>query len=123
MPHPRPTSPHLQVYRLPITALISISHRITGVLLSVGLIGVVWVLWNIANGQVAYQSMQTVLQWGFTRLVYWGFVLALCFHLCHGVRHLVWDMGKSFDTVTLNRYATIELATALALTLIIFWIS
>jgi succinate dehydrogenase / fumarate reductase cytochrome b subunit len=51
-------------------------------------------------------------------LIYWGFIYALFFHLCHGVRHLIWDAGQSFDRNTLNRYALIELGSSFVLTLI-----
>lgn len=116
----RPISPHLQVYRLPLTGIISITHRMTGVILSVGLIFFVYLLYVILAGPVSYLELQSFMQQWLAKLVYWGFIYALFFHLCHGVRHLVWDAGKSFDRETLNRYAFVELAISLLLTLIIF---
>lgn len=116
----RPTSPHLQVYSLPLTGIISITHRITGVMLSAGLILFVYVISALAGGAESYDAMQTVLdQWPF-KLVGWGFIYALFFHLCHGVRHLIWDSGSSFEAETLNRNAMIELAASVALTLMTF---
>lgn len=120
MANNRPTSPHLQIYKLPLTGLISISHRITGVLLSVGLIGVVYVLWAIAGGVASYQGLQDFMRLGLVQVLYWGFVFALFFHLCHGIRHLLWDVGESFERETLTRYAIIELSAACALTVITF---
>lgn len=120
MANNRPTSPHLQIYKLPLTGLISITHRMTGVLLSVGLLAVVYLLWAVADGQTAYQSVQQGLQIGLVRCLYWGFIFALFFHLCHGIRHVLWDIGHSFDRATLNRYACIELAATVGLTLITF---
>ena len=93
-----PLSPHLQVYRLPLTGLISISHRITGVLLSMGLILFVFMLISIAKGPDAYNAMQSLMSLWLAQLVYWGFIYALFFHLCHGVRHLLWDIGETFST-------------------------
>lgn len=116
----RPTSPHLQVYRLPLTGIISISHRITGVMLSAGLILFVYVISALADGEDSYKAMQAVMNLWLLKLVCWGFVYALFFHLCHGVRHLIWDSGNSFELETLNRYAMIELAASLALTLMTF---
>ncbi|MCX7084278.1 MAG: succinate dehydrogenase, cytochrome b556 subunit [Methylococcales bacterium] len=116
----RPISPHLQVYRLPLTGIISITHRMTGVILSVGLIFFVYLLHVILAGPVSYLELQSFMQQWLAKLVYWGFIYALFFHLCHGVRHLVWDAGKSFDRETLNRYALVELTISLLLTLIIF---
>lgn len=114
----RPTSPHLQIYQLPLTGLISISHRITGVLLSVGLVFVVYMLSALAGGEAAYADMQAFMDNWLLTLIYWGFVFALFFHLCHGVRHLLWDAGETFAKETLDTYAKIELGSAAALTLI-----
>ena len=116
----RPTSPHLQVYRLPLTGIISITHRMTGVLLSVGLILFVYILCSVAGGLKTYSVMQTTMNLWQIKVVYWGFIYALYFHLCHGVRHLIWDSGKSFANKSLNCYAIIELFSSLLLTLITF---
>jgi succinate dehydrogenase / fumarate reductase cytochrome b subunit len=113
----RPTSPHLQVYKLPLTGIISITHRMTGVLLSAGLIFFVYIVYAVAGGSNTYTAMQAFMSVWLVRLIYWGFIYALFFHLCHGVRHLCWDAGKSFDRDTLDRYAMIELGASLALTL------
>jgi len=114
----RPTSPHLQVYKLPLTGVISITHRLTGVLLSAGLIFFIYIVTAVAGGEAAYAAMQALMSVWLVRLIYWGFIYALFFHLCHGVRHLIWDAGQSFDSDTLNRYALIELGISLFLTLI-----
>jgi succinate dehydrogenase / fumarate reductase cytochrome b subunit len=114
----RPTSPHLQVYKLPLTGIVSITHRMTGVLLSAGLILFVTIVSSVAGGATTYAAMQELMSGWLVRLIYWGFIYALFFHLCHGVRHLIWDAGQSFDRETLDRYAIIELGSSLALTLI-----
>jgi len=119
----RPLSPHLQVYRLPLTGLISITHRMTGALLAFGLLLFVLLVFSIAAGESAYASMQSLMAHPLSRLAYWGFIYALFFHLCHGVRHLLWDMGRTFERVTLNRYALYELAASAVLTLITFVLS
>ena len=113
----RPVSPHLQVYRLPLTGIISITHRMTGVLLSVGLILFVYIISAVAGGSATYTDMQAYAGYWLVKLIYWGFIYALFFHLCHGVRHLCWDAGKSFERETLNLYAFIELSVSLVLTL------
>jgi succinate dehydrogenase / fumarate reductase cytochrome b subunit len=114
----RPISPHLQIYKLPLTGILSITHRLTGVLLSAGLIFFVYILYAVAGGSNTYAAMQALMSLWSMQLIYWGFIYALFFHLCHGVRHLIWDAGKSFDRDTLNRYAMIELGASLVLTLI-----
>jgi len=116
----RPLSPHLQVYRLPLTGLVSITHRMTGVFLSMGLVLFVYVLFAIAFGEGAYTSMQAFMSFWLFKLVYWGFIYALFFHLVHGIRHLIWDVGKTFDRTTLDKFAVYELAASASLTLITF---
>jgi succinate dehydrogenase / fumarate reductase cytochrome b subunit len=113
----RPISPHLQAYKLPLTGIISITHRMTGVLLSVGLIVIIYMLSAMAGGSDDYAAMQQMMNGWLIKLLYWGFIYALFFHLCHGVRHLIWDAGRSFDRETLNRYALIELVISITLTL------
>lgn len=120
MSHNRPLSPHLQVYRLPLTGLVSITHRMTGVCLSLGLILFTALLTVIACGENAYQTMQSLMHFWLCQLMVWGFIYALYFHLCHGVRHLIWDMGDTFERATLDRYASYELIATASLTLITF---
>jgi succinate dehydrogenase / fumarate reductase cytochrome b subunit len=115
--HPnRPTSPHLQIYQLPLTGLISISHRITGAMLSLGLLLFVVIVSALAGGAADYQAMQNLLGNWLLRLIYFGFIYALFFHLCHGVRHLLWDAGETFELETLDHYAKMELIASLLLT-------
>lgn len=118
--HSRPLSPHLQVYRLPITGLISITHRMTGVFLAFGLMLFVVALAAVALGEHAYAAMQQFMQFWLWQLAFWGFIYALFFHLCHGVRHLLWDMGDTFAKKTFVLYALVELAAAGGLTALTF---
>ena len=115
--HARPTSPHLQIYKLPLTGIISITHRITGVLLSAGLVLVVMLFYTLAQGTDAYQAAQSFLNLWYVKVIYWGFIYALFFHFSHGVRHLVWDVGVGFAADKLHVYALIELGAAFVLTL------
>lgn len=114
----RPTSPHLQIYQLPLTGMMSITHRITGVLLALGLLLFVGMVSAVAAGSDAYQTMQAIMGFWLVRLLYWGFIYALFFHLCHGVRHLLWDAGLGFARETLERYANWELKASLLLTIV-----
>jgi len=74
----------------------------------------------IAGGKSDYQTMQSLLnQWWMLVLV-WGMVYALFFHLCHGIRHLIWDVGSGFDKVLMNYYIILEMFGALAFTALSF---
>ena len=103
----RPLSPHLQVYRPQLTATLSILHRVTGLLLSLGgalLVG--WVL-VLAQGPDHHEHL---LAWAGGGIVKWlvcagfyVFVFSLVYHLLNGIRHLVWDAGYGLDLPTVYR--------------------
>lgn len=116
----RPLSPHLQVYKLPLTGLISITHRITGTVLAIGLLFFVYSFYAIATGAENYADLQSLVNQPLVSLVLILFVYALFFHFCHGIRHLIWDTGATFDKETMNKYAIIELALSVGLTLFAF---
>jgi succinate dehydrogenase / fumarate reductase cytochrome b subunit len=92
----------------------------TGIMLSAGLLLFVCIISALAGGAGSYVAMQSLMNFWLLKLVCWGFIYALFFHLCHGVRHLIWDSGSSFELETLNRYALIELVASLLLTILTF---
>ena len=93
----RPLSPHLQIYKPQITSALSIFHRITGVALSVGSLLMVWWLVAAATSPEAYDGARDFTVSWFGRLAMFGWTAALVFHLCNGLRHLVWDAGYGFE--------------------------
>lgn len=94
---PRPLSPHLQIYRLPLTAITSILHRMTGVSLALGLIIISWGLMALATGPEAFAAFRGVLGSILGRIVLFGWSLAYFYHFCSGLRHLVMDTGHFMD--------------------------
>ncbi|WP_442499562.1 succinate dehydrogenase, cytochrome b556 subunit [Methylobacter sp. sgz302048] len=118
----RPLSPHLQVYKLPLNAVASIVHRITGVILSIGLLLFVGSLLTISVGEDAYVTMQNLMNHALGTLILWLFIYALFFHLCHGVRHLIWDAGSGFEREHMDRNVYIELIASVVLTVAGFFL-
>ncbi|MFN5746382.1 MAG: succinate dehydrogenase, cytochrome b556 subunit [Methylococcaceae bacterium] len=116
----RPLSPHLQVYRLPLTALLSISHRITGVFLCGGLLLLTLLLFLAAIGPEVYESARLWLASLPGRVLLWGFIYALVFHACHGVRHLIWDSGRGFARGAQFRFNLLEVLASILLTGLLF---
>ena len=112
----RPLSPHLQVYKPQLTCILSIMHRITGVALAVGTLVLVWWLVAAAIGGEAYVSIQKILSNWFGRLLLLGWSFALFYHLCNGIRHLFWDIGKGFDLTSAYRSGWIAMTGAIILT-------
>lgn len=112
----RPLSPHLQAYRLPWTAWLSITHRFTGVLLSAGLVVLALIPVAAASGPDAYRPLHELLSSAIGKAVLWLWLFAFALHLVHGVRHLLWDGGLGYAKSGLNRGATFEVAAAVLLT-------
>jgi succinate dehydrogenase cytochrome b subunit len=93
----RPLSPHIQIYRWPLTMALSIVHRVTGAGLALGLVLVTWWLLALASGPEAFATVQAVMGSWFGILVLVLWTLVLYFHLGNGVRHLIWDAGYGFE--------------------------
>ena len=119
--HGRPLSPHLSVYRWPITMTISILHRVTGVALSVGFIVLAAWLFDAASGPEAYAVFMTYGESTAGRLMLMGWSFAFFFHLLNGVRHLVWDVGRGFEISTANASAWIVLILTILMTTLFWW--
>ena len=114
----RPLSPHLQVYRLPLLALLSIGHRLTGLALTFGTFLLVWWLVAAATGPEAYATAQAAISSVIGRLLLFGWTLALFYHLCNGIRHLFWDVGYGYELKAAYASGWAVLAAAVALTLL-----
>lgn len=109
-------SPHLTVYRWPITMTLSILHRMTGVALSVGLIALVLWLEAIAFGAGPYEMVIGWMDTIIGQLVLLGFSFAFFFHLANGVRHLFWDVGMGFEMRQANVSAWFVLVATVIMT-------
>lgn len=116
MQHPRPLSPHLQVYRWSLTMAMSILHRATGIALSVGSILIVAWIAALAAGPDAFATAQALAGSPIGLLILFGWSLALFYHLCNGIRHLFWDIGMGFEKAQARRSGWLTLASTVALT-------
>lgn len=95
-PISRPLSPHLSVYHLSITMVMSILHRITGAALYFGTALVAWWLLAAASGPEAYLAATGFFGSWFGLLVLFGYSWVLLHHMMGGIRHLIWDTGAGF---------------------------
>ena len=117
----RPLSPHISIYRWPITMALSILHRATGIALSVGLIVLVVWLFDAASGTDAYATFLAIMDSAIGRLALVAWSLAFFYHLSNGVRHLIWDSGRGFEKVDANRSSWLVLVATVALTALFWW--
>jgi succinate dehydrogenase / fumarate reductase, cytochrome b subunit len=119
-PAARPLSPHLQIYRWPVTMATSIAHRATGIALAAGTLVVAWWLCALAAGPQYYDIFSVAARHPFGQLVLFGFAWSLAFHLVNGIRHLAWDIGLGFNVHTANRTGVGAVALSLLLAVAIF---
>jgi|SRR6185312_6709622 len=119
----RPLSPHLTIYRWPATMATSITHRITGVGLSVGAVILAWWLVAISNGPEGWNSFHAVSDTPIGELVLLGLVWSLVYHFLNGIRHLAWDLGYGFDKKLAERNSVMIIAASIILALLIFGLS
>jgi succinate dehydrogenase / fumarate reductase cytochrome b subunit len=114
----RPLSPHLQIYRWQLTMTLSIAHRATGIALTVGTLLLVWWLVAAAAGPEAYATAAGFMRsWlGILLLIGWSF--SLFYHLCAGIRHLVWDTGYGLDIKSVYQSGWTVVIASLGLTLL-----
>ncbi|WP_198376188.1 succinate dehydrogenase, cytochrome b556 subunit [Neoroseomonas rubea] len=125
----RPLSPHLQAYdMLQLTSALSIAHRITGVVWSLGLAFLVWWLVAAAAGEAPFGKAQWFFGSFLGVLGLMGLTAAAWYHTLAGLRHLWWDSGRGFDlptTYLTGRAVLIGTGALTALTwlmLLIAWI-
>ena len=116
-----PLSPHLQIYRWHISSLLSITHRISGVINLLALILIFFWLIFLSLGENNYQSFLLIINSFIGKFILIGFTWSMSFHLLSGIRHLVWDLGYGFEIKTANITGIIVIISSLALT-IIFWL-
>lgn len=115
-PRARPLSPHMTIYRWPVTMATSITHRLTGIAMSVGTLVLAWWLIAAASGPEAYATFSHLAGSWIGLIVLFGFTWSLAFHLLNGIRHLAWDMGYGFgvSTAKMTGWLVIVLSVLLA---------
>ena len=116
-----PLSPHLQIYRWHISSLLSITHRISGLINLLALILIFFWLLTLSLGESNYELFLLKMNSFFGKFILISFVWSMNFHLLSGIRHLVWDFGYGFEIKTANISGIIVIILSLIIT-IIFWL-
>ena len=116
----RPISPHLQVYKLSISMLMSIVHRMTGAGLYIGTLLMAWWLIAAATGPDAYESVRGFMGSPIGLLILFGYTWALLHHMLGGIRHLIWDTIHGLEPTEREMLTLATLIGSIALTLILW---
>ena len=117
----RPLSPHLDIYKMMFTMVMSGLHRITGIALYAGTLLLAWYFIAAASGRHAFETVNWVYSSFLGRLVLFGFTWSLFHHWMGGIRHAIWDAGYLFDAKGRELAAQATLVGSIALT-VIFWV-
>ena len=110
-----PLTPHLQIYKWQISSLLSITHRITGVINAIAISLIcIWFLLTITNEKILFEN---ILNSFFGKFISISLCWTFSFHILNEIRHLMWDAGYGFDLkiAKITGYATLILSFLLAI--------
>ena len=115
-----PLSPHLQIYRWHLSMILSIAHRIIGIVNSIAIILIC--LWTISLlfGEENYEITKILFQSLFGKLLITSLSWSFSFHMLSEIRHLIWDLGYGFDLKISKITGIITIIGSLALTVLIY---
>jgi succinate dehydrogenase / fumarate reductase cytochrome b subunit len=111
-----PKSPNIQIYRPQLTSVLSIANRISGVVTSVGAVGLVLWLLAAAAGPDTYAFALWLLSSLLGQIGLLIFTFFFFLHLCGGIRHLIWDAVYGFDLSTIYASGWVVVAASVVLT-------
>ncbi len=116
----RPLSPHLTIYKPQITSIMSILHRITGVFQSFGTLLVFISFILLFLGEKYYEIVNLFFNTYLGRAFLFFYILSLSYHLCNGIRHLIWDIGLGFEIKNVHYTGYLTIISAFLLNLIVW---
>ena len=119
----RPLSPHLQVYKPQLTSVLSITHRGTGVFLSLGTLALTCWLISLVMGEEVFNSFHQHMTTWYGKLFLASFVFSLFYHLANGIRHLFWDAGLGLELSTTYKSGYLIIFISIALTLVTLFLN
>lgn len=118
---PRPTSPHLTIYRLPFTGpFMSIVHRATEVALAFGLILLTWWCCAVLAGPEAYNTFLEFTRSIIGRIMMLGWTWSLVYHTLYDIRQLFFDMGKGFSLPVIAQTGIMVLLASFIVTALVW---
>ena len=114
-----PLTPHLQIYKWQISSLLSIAHRITGVINAIAIILIcIWFLLAINNEKILFEN---ILNSFFGKFISISLSWTFSFHILNEIRHLMWDVGYGFDPKISKITGYMTLITSFLLTILIYF--
>ena len=122
MENNNPLSPHIQIYRWHISSLVSISHRITGVINIVALTIICFWIASLLLGENSYELTKIFLNSIFGKFIILSLTWSFSFQMLSEVRHLIMDLGYGFELKTTKITGLIVIVGSFILTILIYLI-
>ena len=120
MENNNPLSPHIQIYRWHVSSLISISHRITGIVNIVAItIICAWAM-SLLLGEASYELTKILLQSIFGKFIILGLTWSCSFQILSEIRHLIMDLGYGFELNTTKITGLVVIIGSFLLTISIY---
>jgi len=120
MDNNKPLSPHIQIYSWNISSLISISHRITGVINIVALTIICFWIASFLFENSIYSNVQNIFNSFFGKLLVIGITWSFSFQILSEIRHLFWDLGYGFELKTSKISGVIVIFGSFIITILIY---
>ena len=120
MKNESPLSPHIQIYSWHVSSIVSITHRITGIINMIAMTLICFWLSFLLLGEVSYNFLQNILNTFFGKFIIISIVWSFSFQILSEIRHLFWDIGIGFELKTSNITGLIVIFGSFVLTVIIF---
>ena len=120
MDNNNPLSPHIQIYSWNISSLISISHRITGVLNILALTLICFWIASMLLGSTSYEFIYNIFNSFFGKFLVIGITWSFSFQILSEIRHLFWDMGYGFELTTSKISGIIVIFGSFIVTILIY---
>ena len=117
-----PLSPHLQIYKWQISSLLSITHRIVGVINILAITMICFLIISLLLGAESYQIINNFLKSFFGKFLIIGLCWTFSFHILNELRHLLWDLGYGFDLKVARITGVIALIGSFILTILFYLI-
>ena len=120
MKNESPLSPHIQIYSWHISSIVSITHRITGIINMIAMTLICFWLSFLLLGEISYNFLQNILNTFFGKFIIISIVWSFSFQILSEIRHLFWDIGIGFELKTSNITGLIVIFGSFVLTVMIF---
>lgn len=111
----RPVNLDLGKFHFPLPAITSILHRVSGIIIFVGVAFMLYGLQLSLSGEEGFSQVSELLNSFFAKLIIWGIMSALLYHLVAGIKHLLMDMGIAEELESGRTAAKITIAISVVL--------